>query len=154
MAGGIYVDQPFYLNPKCIIFGGVLMLGYWFLPQRNVFMLPFLFILAYIAMAWYDHFYECSTPLYSGSGYGLAVLDSTFKPQRRDDVSLAKDQEYVYKRNVYLFHLVAIVPLLLYIGIRRKSADARVFPVLIGVASLAGAYHFYRLVSPRKQEKQ
>lgn len=147
MAGGIYVDQPFYVNPKCIIFGLTLMLGYWFLPYQNVFILPLLFIIGYIAMAWYDHFYKCGTPLYSGSGYGIAVVDSIFKPQKR--VEVIENQEQLYKRNVYLFHAIIIAPLLFYVGWKGTKTDTRVFPVVLATSTLAFAYHFYRLLFPR-----
>lgn len=35
MAGGIYVDQPFHPNPKCIIFGGALMGGFYLTPEKK-----------------------------------------------------------------------------------------------------------------------
>ena len=160
MAGGIYIDQPFYLNPKCILFGGGLMSGYWLLPPKNIYILPLLFVIAYIAMAWYDHVYKCNTPLYSGTGYGISVIDSIFKPQQQDEKqpkpqqqdekqpkNIAKDQAAIYKRNVYLFHLIVIAPLLAYVGIVGKRADVRIFPVLAGIGLLAGVYHGYRLIT-------
>lgn len=148
MAGGIYVDQPFYINPKCIIFGLTLMSGYWFLPYQNIFILPLLFIIGYIAMAWYDHFYECGIKLYSGTGYGISVVDSIFKPQRRLE-NVSSNQEIIYGRNVYLFHTFIIAPLLFYIGIKGKKSDERVFPVIAITAIVAFMYHFYRLFNPR-----
>ena len=158
MAGGIYVDRPFYFNPKCVLFSGILMLGYWFLPIRNIFILPLLFIISYIALAWYDHYYECNTPLFSGSGYGISVIDSIFKPRRQyihntnTPAPPAKlinisEQNRIFKRNVYLFHLIIVTPLLLYIGIRGRRADGRVFPVLTGVGLLAGIFHMYKYLS-------
>ena len=59
MAGGIFVDQPFHANPKCIIFSVVLMIAYWTLPKKNPFMLPLIFVFAYVSMAWYDYLYNC-----------------------------------------------------------------------------------------------
>ncbi len=46
-------------NVKCIVFTLMLAGGYWFLPQRNKWVLLGLVFLPYIAMAWYDHVYGC-----------------------------------------------------------------------------------------------
>src|SRR5689334_11306250 len=86
MAGGIYINQPFAFNLKCVIFGSLLMLFYWFLPcNRNVYLLPALFIIGYILMAWYDWLYDCSVKLYTGSKGVVGIFDSPFKPQRLNE---------------------------------------------------------------------
>lgn len=59
MAGGIYTGRPFSFNVKCIVFTAALAGGYWALPPRNVWVLLVLLWLPYIAMAWYDHAYDC-----------------------------------------------------------------------------------------------
>jgi hypothetical protein len=158
MAGGIFVNQPFYPNPKCLLFSGALMAGYWFLPYRNALLLPVLFVVSYIAMAWYDYFYECSSPLFSGSAdLGLSTLDSWGKPQRRGGnprtgYTRAKEnrQEQLYRRKIYLLHTLVIAPLLLYVGLRGSTADSRVWPVVVAVGILALLYHGFRLFFPRK----
>jgi hypothetical protein len=60
MAGGIFSGYPFSLNIKCIIFTILIAGGYWYLPRRNMWVLFLLLWLPYIALAWYDYFYECS----------------------------------------------------------------------------------------------
>jgi hypothetical protein len=60
MAGGLYPGRPFAFNVKCIVFTALVAGGYWWLPPRNVWVLAVLLWLPYIAMAWYDHFYDCS----------------------------------------------------------------------------------------------
>ena len=154
MAGGIFIDQPFSPNPKCIVFGLLLCLSYWFLPsKRNPWMLIFIFNAGYIAMAWYDQIYKCKNKMYSGtSPVGDAVLNSIFKPQRRDEEkdekkNYVKDQQAIYKRNVYLFHMLAVAPILIYVGYMGKNANPRVFGPLLGVGVLAFLYHGFRLVS-------
>lgn len=151
--GGIFTNRPFELNIKCVFYGFALMLAYWFLPGQNVYLLPVIFIFAYIAMAWYDYLYDCNAKMYSGnSPVGMSVFDSIFKPQRRGeskkyprDDSLLPDQEQAYLRTVYLFHLIAVVPLLGYIGWQGVNANPKVFPALLAVAGLAGVYHGARL---------
>ena len=63
MAGGIFPGYPFQPNWKCVIFTAVLASGYWYLPQKNWWVLVALLILPYVAMSWYDYMYECSNKL-------------------------------------------------------------------------------------------
>ena len=63
MAGGIYADRPFELNPKCVAFSGALVAAYWYLPCRydpqKYITSAFIATSAYVAMAWYDKQYDC-----------------------------------------------------------------------------------------------
>lgn len=63
MAGGLFDDQPFSLNPKCIVFTLVMAAGYWYLPSKNTRVLVALLYFPYLALAWYDHVYECKYQL-------------------------------------------------------------------------------------------
>jgi hypothetical protein len=159
MAGGIFVDQPFHLNPKCIVFGVALCSAYWYTARpghtQNIFLLPAIFVIAYVAMAWYDYMYECKDIMKSGSSvFGMNTLDAIFKPQYLENSShkdkdkiMALDQVAQYKKRVYLFHLIAIAPLLAYVGYYGRQSDERVFPVLLAIAFLAAAYHGGQLLA-------
>jgi hypothetical protein len=59
MAGGLFDNQPFALNIKCIIFSLLLAAGYWFLPQKNLIVIVALLYFPYLALAWYDYYYDC-----------------------------------------------------------------------------------------------
>lgn len=59
MAGGIYEGRPFSFNVKCILFTAALAGGYWLAPAKSPWVLGLLLWLPYIAMAWYDHAYDC-----------------------------------------------------------------------------------------------
>lgn len=59
MAGGLYPGRPFSFNLKCVVFTAAVCGGYWFLPPRRLWALAFLAWLPYVAMAWYDHAYDC-----------------------------------------------------------------------------------------------
>ena len=81
MAGGIFKSHPFALNPKCLVFSGINMAAYWYLPCRYD---PQRFVVtagigvgSYIALAWYDHFYDCSTPMKAGA---LSTVIGSLKP--------------------------------------------------------------------------
>jgi hypothetical protein len=158
MAGGIFVDQPYHPNPKCLVFAISLMIAYWCMPKKNPFLLPLIFVIAYIAMAWYDYLYNCDMQLYSGTSIGPNTLDTWGKPQRRtkkpsepkEDVKLLSDQEAAYKRNVYLFHIIAIMPILLYIGFRKKQSNSQIFALLFGVGLIALIYHGMRMFVDRE----
>ena len=149
MAGGIFVDQPFHPNPKCIVFGAILCLSYWYLPnKRNNWMLMFIFTAGYIAMAWYDYAYKCKNKLYSGtSPVGHSILSSIFKPQEDDATmkKLAPNQQAIYRRNVYLFHVLVIAPILIYVGYKGNNVNSKVYSPLLGIGVVALLYHGYKL---------
>ena len=152
MAGGVFVDQPFHPNPKCIVFSLVLILAYWYLPQRNPFLLPLIFVVGYVAMAWYDHLYDCEMKLY-GAKYG-GILSAPWKPQRRTlptgDKNLLPNQENKYRQKVNLFHVLVLSPLLFYIGWRGPESNELVFPPLLGIGLLGLLYHGARILKPRQ----
>jgi len=161
MAGGIYTNRPFEANPKCIVMGLAACMMYWFLPaQRNPFMLPIIFIIVYIIMAWYDWLYNCNTKMYTGYGTPVGWFDSIFKPQRRDevykdpkdpaykrDIYLLPNQERHYKMMVYVFHLLAVAPIAIYIGIKGKDAHEKAFGPLLALGGMAAAYHGFKLIA-------
>ena len=157
MAGGIFVDQPYHPNPKCLFFSVILMLIYWFSPAtKNVLLLPVIFSVSYVAMAWYDYMYNCDI-MYSGSALGPNTLDSIFKPQHRnkndnknDKENLAENQEKEYLRRVYLFHVLAVSPILLYVGYYGVKSNKKVFPVILSFGLMAFVYHGFRVFYPRE----
>lgn len=59
MAGGLFDDQPFSLNLKCVAATLLIAGGYWYLPAKNIRVLIALLYFPYLALAWYDHFYQC-----------------------------------------------------------------------------------------------
>lgn len=158
---GPFTKAAFHPNIKCIIFSGIMMGAYWFLPaNKNIYLLPIIFIFSYVAIGWYDQIYKCDRKLYTGSASDFGtILDSIFKPQKLNKDEIPKQdlelllppdqQESVYLRNVYLFHLVVVVPLIFYIGYNGNKSDPRTYGVLLGLATLAGMYHSMRLFNPR-----
>lgn len=160
MAGGIFTNRPFELNIKCVVYAALLMIAYLVLPRKNnVFILPIIFIFAYVSMAWYDWMYNCQDKMYTGYTGIAGILDSAFKPQRRGEATvherdhlLLENQEKIYESRVYLLHLLGVVPLLMYVGIKGKMADQRVYQPLFGAGLLAALYHGFRVWSPRKTD--
>ena len=152
MAGGIFVNQPFHPNIKCIIFSLILMISYWILPYRNPFILPLIFVFSYVGMAWYDHMYNCDLKMYGGK-YG-GYLSSPFKPQRRNqespDKNLLKNQESKYNQKVNLLHIIAINPVIIYIGLYGNKSNPQLYPVLLIIGIIALLYHGGRIFVDRE----
>ena len=125
MAGGIFVDRPFSFNIKCVIFGLTLVAFYWLATQGkfNPWIVPLIFIVAYIAMAWYDEIYNCEDRLRSGTNSPVAMVDSIFKPQLRDICR------------------APAMPLFMYISFGKGGVYALAF----GLALLGFIYHGYAL---------
>jgi len=163
MAGGIFKSQPFHPNIKCIIFSFIMIAFYWlsvhFASSKhshrpNFWMFPLIFIIAYVAMAWYDAYYRCDEDsiMYSGS-FGVSAT-SLFKDQLREKQhkDTVLDQESMYQKNVYLFHVLFVVPILLYVGYQgykgKISSDWYAVLFVVGVSALV--YHGYRLFDPRQ----
>ena len=44
---------------KCIVISLLLALLYWFAPSKNKWVLLAILYLTYLALAWYDHLYDC-----------------------------------------------------------------------------------------------
>jgi hypothetical protein len=154
MAGGIFVDQNYHPNPKCLLFSSLIMALYWFSPAiKNSYMLPVIFVVSYVAMAWYDYLYKCEI-MYSGKSIGPNTFDAIFKPQYRNKIhkkqKLSKNQEQEYLRRVYLFHIIAVVPVLLYIGYSGNKSNKKIYPVLLSLGIMALFYHAIRIFIPRE----
>jgi len=156
MAGGIFVDQPFHPNPKCIVFSLALMISYWMLPQKNPFMLPLIFVVAYVSMAWYDYMYNCDMKMYGGK-YG-GYLSSPFKPQRREegetkdtkDKNLLQNQEGKYRQKVNLLHILAINPIFIYVGLYGTKTNPAIYPLILGITLITLGYHGMRMFIDRQ----
>lgn len=153
---GPYTKAAAQPNIKCIIYSITMMALYWLIPKKNVFLLPVIFVASYVAMAWYDQIYACNRKLYSGSFSPISTIDTIFKPQKievpKEDKDLfvpPEEQERLYLRNVYLFHLMTVVPLLVYVGYKGSSTDPRAYGAVLGIATIAGLYHTMRLFNPR-----
>ena len=157
MAGGIFADQPFVVNPKCVIISIIIMILYWILPYQNPFMLPVIFLVGYVAIAWYDYLYNCDLKMYSGSSpVASAIFNDWGKPQRRfntdeqNALKLMDKQELAYKKKVYLFHALLIAPILFYIGWHGSKSNKNIWSVIGSVAFITILYHGLRLVYPRQ----
>lgn len=144
MAGGIFTDQPFQFNTKCVFFGSTLVAGYWWLGRDpNWIMTGTIFICSYIAMAWYDHAYSCNLRLKTGANGPVGFIDSIWKPQDETGkhVLAPTEQCREYTRHVWIFQGLVTGPLLLYLSWIYQG-DLQPVLALLGGAQIAfGAAH-------------
>lgn len=155
MAGGIFPNYPFELNAKCVIFS-LIIIGIFFYSPPNMsiawqLMISFiLFIVAYVAMAWYDYQFQCTKLALKKSASGLGITGK-FKPESHTESQLDRSKmtpeeirlDYIL---ITLLHLLIIAPLLLYIGLRGNQSTQVSIIMLIMVSAFAIIYHGVRLL--------
>ena len=155
MAGGLFPGKPFALNIKCVIFSLICMGLLMYCPPKfanrwMLYILLFLvFVISYVALAWYDYFFNCSTlPLKKGKHSALGKVkppshEKEKQEEHKEDNKDVRRKKYL----VYLFHLLFIVPLLIYIVKKGKKAPQKVFTLLGAVAGMTAVYHGYHLIN-------
>ena len=156
MAGGIFPNYPFELNPKCIIFS-IIIIGLFFYkpPELQIYwklMIAFiLFVLSYVGLAWYDYTFDCTTLALKKSTSPIGIT-GYFKPpsytQSQTDKSKLtnneKDLEWIL---ISLVHLLIIAPLFLYVGMSKDVDTNEINNILlIVVFAFAVLYHGVRVI--------
>ena len=155
MAGGIFPNYPFVLNPKCVVFS-VIIIGLFFYtpPNMNIYwnlLISFLlFVVSYVAMAWYDYKFECQK-LALKRGTSKYSITQQFKPpthtKSQVDPSKETKEEMILNSNIiHIYHIFFIAPLLLYIGLQKQNASEYAYLSLIVNLVFAIAYHLPRFL--------
>ena len=150
MAGGIFGEQPFALNPKCILFSFVCMALFMYRPSFSHPAIAFavlvaIFWIAYIGMAWYDYYFNCDIePLRKGSLSLQGFLKPpAHVPEKQYSTGYASGSmdHSRHMAIIYLLHLAVIAPLIGYIAIRGKRTPAPAFWLLGAMALFTVGYH-------------
>jgi hypothetical protein len=142
MAGGLF-KAPFVLNIKCIIFSIIIMVIFLMKPEfkSNVVLgitLFTIFVVSYVALAWYDYYYDCKTlPLQRGD----KSLTGLFKPEAHSEKQVDKTNVKKGHLMIYASHITLIVPLLVYIGYYKHNVNPMTYPILIVLAIFTLVYH-------------
>jgi hypothetical protein len=113
-----------------------------------------IFVVSYVSLAWYDYYYGCTQLPLQRSKIGITQY---FKPPVYDK---EKQEEHMFSQKemdknnmtIYAMHFLLIVPLLLYIGIKRGKASKHFFEILIVLAAFTAVYHGFRLLSASHTE--
>jgi len=152
MAGGMF-GRPFAVNPKCVAFAvsviAVLLACPTFSsPGSKIACLAAVFVMAYVAMAWYDYFFDCSTlPLKTGPSWGPTQILKP--PAHRPDEQNREDTHVGGNRRaqlVYGLHLLIVAPILGYVAYKGSRAPKQTWTILGTMAVLTAAYHGGRLL--------
>ena len=154
MAGGIFPNYPFELNAKCVIFSLIIIGLFFYCPPKmelamQLMLCFILFVVAYVAMAWYDYEFQCMRlPLKkSGSGYGITGL---FKPtayaaSQTDRNAMTDDEVQLDMILIHLLHLIVIAPVVFLVGWRGIESPRWAIIMLIAILSFAMLYHGVRV---------
>jgi hypothetical protein len=160
MAGGLFKNYPFELNIKCVIFSTIIIALFFYQPPEmsliwKCFIAVLLFVIAYVAMAWYDYKFECTKlALKRGSKGGITTM---LKPQphvesQTDPSKVTTDEKQLTMSLINIYHIFIVTPLLLYVGINGliggKTEMSMQTSVVILIANFAFAilYHIVRVL--------
>ena len=147
MAGGLF-GRPFVLNEKCIVFSLICMALFLIKPTfKNQYLLYFslflIFVVAYVAMAWYDYYFNCDiVPLKRGT----RSFTGQFKPPAHAPEKQEKDKDTKLDNSrrhmlIYAMHILMIAPLLGYIAIYKNKINPITYPIIGVLALFTAGYH-------------
>jgi hypothetical protein len=142
MAGGLF-GRPFVLNIKCIIFSLIIMALFLVKPViKNKLILGLtlfiIFVVSYVAMAWYDFYYDCRLlPLQRGSKSLTGMLKPEVHSQKQVNSTNIRRGNMI----IYASHIAFIVPLLMYIAYYKGKVNKMTYPILIVLAVFTVIYH-------------
>ena len=153
MAGGLF-GKPFAFNEKCIVFSLICMALFLYKPNITnnyvlVGVLFLIFTIAYVAMAWYDFFFNCDIlPLRRGK-YSLTgkLKPPAHEPEKQED---HKDTPLDSKKRqvlIYAMHLLFIAPLLGYVAFKQTKINPITYPLIGTLAVFTASYHGLALMS-------
>ena len=152
MAGGLF-GRPFTFNIKCIIFSLLIMAIFLYKPTFSsnytlYGVLWIIFVIAYVAMAWYDYFYDCRIlPLRQGEySWMRRIKPPSHIPTKQKDKIYDEDKT-IHRKLIYASHILFIVPLLAYLAIYRSKVNHIVYPLLGVLAVFTLGYHGLYLMS-------
>ena len=155
MSGGIFPNYPFTLNIKCIIFSIIIMIIYTFRPPilslvPSLLVYFIIFVISYVALAWYDYYYACSQlPLHKSTGGGVTdyLKPPAHEPEKQKEHLFTQIEVDKNNKTIFALHLLLIVPILLYIGINQNKTPIQAFYLLIVLAVFTSVYHGFRLLA-------
>ena len=152
MSCGLF-GQHLTFNIKCIIFSLLCMALFLYKPTfSNSYTLYgtlfIIFVIAYVAMAWYDYFYKCRIlPLKQGEySWMRKIKPPAHEPEKQKE---GKCNEDITARHmlIYLAHMIFIAPLIAYVAIYKTKVNPIVYPLLGVLAFFTLGYHGISLMT-------
>jgi hypothetical protein len=156
MSGGLFPGYPFTLNIKCIVFSIIIMIIYTFRPPvlslvPSLLVYFIIFVISYVALAWYDYYYACSQlPLQKsrgGGGFTSYFKPPVHEPTKQNEHTFTQTELDKNNKVIFAMHLLLIVPILLFIGIKSDKTPKQAFYLLIVLAVFTAIYHGFRLLA-------
>jgi hypothetical protein len=151
MAGGLF-GKPFAFNIKCIIFSLIIMALFLYSPKiKNNYVLYgilfIIFIISYVAMAWYDYFFDCRVlPLRKGEkSWQKYIKPPPHQSEKQVDWICETDKSRKMIL-IYVSHIIFIVPMLAYIAIYKNKVNPIIYPLLGVLAIFTLGYHGMYLI--------
>lgn len=153
MAGGLF-GRPFTFNVKCIIFSMICMALFLYKPTiQNQYVLYgtlfIIFTVAYVAMAWYDYYFNCDLlPLRKGK-YSLQqyIKPPPHKPKKQVEHQDKAIDKRMRRMLIYAGHILFIVPLLAYLALYKTKVNPMIYPLLGVLAVFTLGYHGFELMA-------
>jgi hypothetical protein len=147
MAGGLF-GRPFALNLKCIVFSIICMSLFLYKPEfsnnySRYITLFIIFVVAYVAMAWYDYFFNCDIlPLQKGK----VSFTGLFKPKAPEvtNSDLNKKRHGVL---INLTHMIFVAPILFYFAYYGGNVNPMIYPIMGSLGIFTLGYHGIKLMS-------
>ena len=153
MAGGLF-GQPFSINIKCIIFSLIVIALFLYKPDiKNQFVLygilGVIFVVSYVAMAWYDYAFGCDIlPLKKGEySWQRVVKPPAHEPKKQIEGEEDEKDHNLKMYLIYFSHILFIVPLLVYIAYYKKKINPATYPLIGALAFLTLTYHGYGVLN-------
>ena len=146
MAGGLF-GRPFAFNIKRIIFSLICMSLFLYKPSfSNNYTLYgalfIIFVISYVAMAWYDYFYECRIlPLRQGKYSWMRLIKPVAHEPEKQKEGKCDEDKTARHILIYMMHLLFIAPLIAYIAIYKTKINPMVYPLLGVLAVFTAGYH-------------
>jgi hypothetical protein len=102
-----------------------------------------IFVISYVALAWYDYYYACSQlPLQKSSGGFTGYFKPPpHEPTKQNEHTFTQKELDKNNKTIFALHLLLIVPILLYIGIKSNKTPKQAFYLLIVLAVFTSVYH-------------
>ena len=149
MAGGLF-GKPFALNVKCVIFSLVCMSLFLYSPRFKSktalgITLFIIFCVSYVAMAWYDYFFDCRIlPFKRGSRSTLGALKPKVAERQEGPTTEEKKRE---RYLIYFSHLLIIAPFVAWVSLKGRHTPPLAFALMGALAGLTFLYHGYKIVN-------
>jgi hypothetical protein len=108
-----------------------------------------IFIISYVALAWYDYYYVCAQlPLQKSSVRFTDYLKPpVYDKERQVDHMFSQKEIDKNNKTIYAMHLLIIVPILLFIGIKSNKTPKEAYFILLVLAVFTSVYHGFRLLA-------